>query len=68
MSSLAKRAEDAVARGVDDDAFIARGFDHTRGGGIDDGGYAARLGVKNFAGGHTHFLVTMGVPSVARAA
>src|SRR6185437_15346286 len=47
---LAQCTEDAVACGVDLDAFRACRFDHSGGRGIDDGGYPAGLGVQQVAG------------------
>src|SRR5690606_17335778 len=52
----AQRAEDAVARGQDLDLARTCGLDDGRGGGVDDGGDAARLGVKQGPGRHGGFL------------
>jgi hypothetical protein len=43
---FAQRAEDAVARGQHLHLAGARGLDHGRCGGVDDGGDAAGLGVQ----------------------
>ena len=49
---FAQRADDAVACRVHLDALLARGFDDRAGAGIDDGGHAARLRVKQIAFAH----------------
>ncbi|MNT13149.1 hypothetical protein D3C72_1481080 [compost metagenome] len=49
---LAQGAENAVARGQDLDSLGAGLFDHRRGSGVDDGGDAAGLGVKEGAIAH----------------
>src|SRR5438309_2123856 len=52
---FAKRADDAVAAGIDlADAVLvsARGLDHARGAGVDDGGHPARLCIEGISRFH----------------